>query len=292
MMERGAVMEFDSALIQKVHKIAVHIHRLIPSEANVDLDDLVQDGMIGLLDANQRYDPSKGASLMGFASARINGAIRDGMRSQDWCGRSARAVMKHVRTTTLELIDVLGREPTSEEKAAAANLSLEQFYQARNLEHAAIPISLSTPVARLDTGSTIEDTIADDRNTNGFEMLVMKEHKQLLRDAFRKLNAKERQAVWLYYFDTNEYNLEEIAHFMGIGASRVSQLCTNARKKLEVELRKHGEFASYGKPARALANDERMKSQQQNEGSNIPTRSAILRTAAGNSNAPASAGVL
>jgi RNA polymerase sigma factor for flagellar operon FliA len=275
-------MESDSELMRRVRKIAGHIHQSIPPNSHVDLDDLVQDGMIGLLDAKQRYDPQKGENFMTFASARIEGAIRDGMRSQDWCGRSARTLMKQVLRATTKLTKQLGREPTSEEAAAEANLSLDEFHKARALWHSSTPISLSAPVAALaalDGGATIADTIVDDRRADGFEMVVLKEHKTLLHDAFRKLNAKERQAVWLYHFDTNEYTLEEVAQFMRIGASRVSQLCTNARKKLGVELQKHREFVSSGKDRGATHHPEQTKLQRAPGDTSAQPRAATLHAA-------------
>jgi RNA polymerase sigma factor for flagellar operon FliA len=264
-------MDSDRELMKMVRKIAGHIHQSIPRNCQVDLDDLVQDGMIGLLDAIRRYDPKKSEHFMGFANARIEGAIRDGMRSQDWCGRTVRARIKQVWKATAELAQKLGREPTSDEAAAAANLSLDDFFEARAMGHSAIPISLSAPVAALDDGATVADTIVDDSGADGFEMVVLKEHKALLHDAFRKLNAKERQAVWLYYFDTNEYTLEEVAQFMQIGASRVSQLCTNAKRKLKVELRKHREFGSIAQAPDTFRNAANVKLRQRLEGGSAGT---------------------
>ncbi len=247
-------MQSESELAQKVRRIAARIHRSIPSDANVDLEDLVQDGMVGLLEAKRRYDPQRGVDFPVFADARISGAIHDGMRSLDWCGRTARAQIKHYWTTISQLTHELCRAPSSDEAAAAASLSLAEFFRAQNMAHAANLISLSTPVEKLDHDATIEDMIVDHRAVDGLEMAVLKEHQKLLRGAFRKLNAQERQAVWLYYLDSNDYTQEEVARFMGVGFARVSQLCTNARKKLEVELRKHQEFGSRGNKANVIAN--------------------------------------
>lgn len=272
-------METEIELIQRVSSIAGHIHRLIPSGAKVDLNDLVQDGLVGLLDAKRRFDPQKSDSIMAFADPRIRGAIRDGMRSQDWCSRSARVRIKHLRATTAQLTDALGRVPTSEEAAAGANLSLEEYHHVRSMADSCNPVSLSTPVAAMDPGATLEDVIADDRHGSSFEMMVLKEHKKLLHDAFRKLNEKERQAMMLYYLDPNEYTLAEVGQFMGIGVPRVSQLCTSARKKLEIELRKHGEFASYRSTTEAFMSRGGAKSQPGCPGSSTPDQSPIRRTA-------------
>ncbi len=272
-------MQSDLELTQFVHKIAQHFRHKLFKAPRVDLEDLVQEGMIGLIEAKRRYDPQKGASLKTFAHARISGAIKDSLRSLDWCGRSDRIRIKHFWATTGRLTYELGRAPTSDEAAAAANLSLREFFQARDMAHHADPISLSTPVANRNHDATLEDTIADDRAADGFEMVVLKEHKKLLRDAFWRLTAKERQAVWLYYLDSNDYTQEEVARFMGVGFSRVSQLCTNARKKLEVELRKHQEFGCRGNKANVFANAERMRLPPESEGSATRTGTGTLLAA-------------
>ena len=260
-------MQSDLELTRKVHIIAGQIHRRIPGEAKVDLEDLVQEGMVGLLEAKKRYDPQNGASFSTFAEARISGAILDGLRSLDWCSRSARHRIKHFWATTVQLTHDLGRAPTSDEAAAAAKLSLDEFFQVQKMAHLASPVSLSTPTDNFDTGATLEDAIADDRHGDGFEMVVLKEHKRLLREAFRKLNAQERQAVWLYYLDPNEYTLKEIGQFMGVGVPRVSQLCSSARKKIGVHLRKYREFAFRGPTKDECATAERAKLLQDIEGS-------------------------
>ncbi|MGA9564778.1 MAG: sigma-70 family RNA polymerase sigma factor [Candidatus Korobacteraceae bacterium] len=234
----------DIELMQKVERIAGHIHHRLPSHARIDLQDLVQDGMIGLLDAKRLFDPQKGTKISSFADVRISGAIRDSLRSQDHCSRSVRVRIKQIWAASKRLSQELGRDPTSEETAAALNLPLNVLYDALNMAHLSAPISLSAPLLDLECEGTIADAIADDHCGDAFELVVQREHKKLLRDAFRKLSAKERQAVWLYYLDDNEYTLEEVAQLMGLSAPRISQICSVARKKLSAELRKHKEFAS------------------------------------------------
>ena len=242
-------MQSDTELMQKVKRIAGHIHHSLPTRARIDVRDLVQDGMIGLLDAKRLFDPRKGTNLSAFADLRISGAIRDGLRSQDNCSRSTRFQIKKIWAATSKLRQELGRDPTSEETAAAVNLPLNALHDTLNTAHAATPICLSSSLpADTDCVGTIAgavaETIADEHCPDAFELVAQIEHKKLLRDAFRKLNAKERQAVLLYYLDENEYTLEEVGQFMGLGAARISQICTGAKKKLAAELRKHQEFAS------------------------------------------------
>ena len=237
-------MKSDIELMQKVRRIAGHIHRFLPAHARVDVEDLVQDGMVGLLDAKRLYDPQKGADISAFADMRISGAIRDGLRALDCCSRAERARIKHVRATTDKLAQELGRAPTNEETAAAANVPLKTLYEAQTMAQAAIAVSLSSPLLDADGECTIADGIADDRSTDAFEVALQNERRKLLRAAFRKLNRQERQAIYLYYLDENEYTLFEIGQVMGLSVPRVSQVCTIARGKLAAELRKHPECAA------------------------------------------------
>jgi len=264
----------DLELMQKVQRIAGHIRHLMPRGAAVDVEDLVQDGMVGMLDAKRLYDRQKSDNFLGFADLRISGAIRDGLRSQDWCGRSARARIKYIWTKTIQLTQELGRTPTSDETAAAANLTLDAVYEAQTMAHRANLVSLSSPIADVECGATIGDAVVDEHSVDAFEIVVQEEHKRLLRDAFRKLNAKERQAMCLYYLDPNEYKLDEVAQFMGLGVSRVSQICTGARKKLETELRKHQEFASCSPLTSGQRNTKRVKPRPRVDRSKKPTTTA------------------
>ena len=232
-------MNSDIELMEKVRTIARHYHHSLPTRARVDLEDLVQDGMVGMLEAKHRYDPSKSDNLMAYASLRISGAILDSLRWRDNCKHSARARIKKICAAASKLSQELGREPTSEETAAAVHLPLNKLYEARQMAEAAISLSLSSPETEGEHEGTLADTIADNRRASAFDILAQKEHKELFRQAFRKLNVQERQAIQLYFLDENEYTLEEVGRFMGVGAPRVSQICSEARRKLTAYLQRY-----------------------------------------------------
>ena len=249
---RGDPLNSDIELMEKVRLVARQIHHSLPSRARIDLEDLVQDGMIGMLDAKRRYDPRKSDNLMAYAGLRISGTIRDGLRSRDNCSHSTRARIKQIRAASTKLGQELGREPTSEETAVAAHVPLSVFYETQRMAEAAVCLSLSSPDADGEHEGTIADTIADNRRESAFDMVVKKEHKELFRQALRKLNAQERQAIQLYFLDENEYTLEEVGRFMGVGAPRVSQICSEARRKLAAQLRGCQAFPPVGNaPPRA-----------------------------------------
>jgi RNA polymerase sigma factor for flagellar operon FliA len=229
-------MNSDIELMDKVRRIARHYHRSLPSRARVELEDLVQDGMVGMLEAKHRYDPRKSDNLARYAGARISGAILDSLRWRDNCKHSARARIKKICAAASKLSQELGREPTSEETAAAVHLPLNKVYESQQMAEAAISVSLSSPDTNGEHEGTLADTIADNRRASAFDIVVQKEHKELFRKAFRKLNAQERQAIQLYFLDDNEYTLEEVGRFMGVGAPRVSQICSEARRKLAAQL--------------------------------------------------------
>ena len=118
-------MESDIELMQKVKRIAGHIHHMLPTRARIDLNDLVQDGMIGWLDAKRLFDPRKGTNLSAFANVRISGAIRDGLRSQDHCSRSTRVRIKQIWAAASKLSQELGRDP--ELLVAGVTRNLDDF---------------------------------------------------------------------------------------------------------------------------------------------------------------------
>ena len=154
------------------------------------------------------------------------------------------------------------------------------------MAHATAPIGLSFSLpADSECDDTIADAIADQHCPDALVLVAQIEHKERLHDAFRKLTAQERQAVWLCYLDDNEYTLKEIGQFMGLGAPRVSQICSGARKKLAAELCKHQEFASVGFVTNRTG-DIFSTRQRPFGGSTTPTARVPVRTATGSSKWP------
>lgn len=211
-----------------VKRIAHHLlGRLPPS---VLVDDLVQAGMIGLLEAKNNYRSDKGASFETFAGIRIRGAMLDEIRRGDWVPRSVHKNHRTILTATQFLEAKLRRAPTDQEMAEYLNLSLSAYFQQLH------EIDLGYLVGLADLG-VAEDTLSCnnlyDQRTPQTEM----EHRrfqQALIEAIRSLPEREGLVLSLYYDE--ELNLKEIGLILEVSESRVSQIHSQAMQRLRVKL--------------------------------------------------------
>jgi RNA polymerase sigma factor for flagellar operon FliA len=210
-------------------------HRLVqrlPSQ--VELNDLVSVGVIGLIDAAARYKSSLGVPFDAYARRRVHGAMLDSLRELDWAPRSLRRMRRDVDTAIAGLRQRLKREPTEREVAEAMNLSVDDygkvFEQLRTLEVGSIrQLDAPTP----DGGSLLE--LCVDQGEGAVAQLERKELRQHLARAIQELPERERHIIALYY--EQELTLAEIGEVIGVGESRVCQLRSLAISRLRTTLR-------------------------------------------------------
>ena len=204
--------------------------------AHVDEQDLVSYGLLGLIGAIERYDPTREIKFETFAMARIRGAIIDELRSLDWVPRSVRTRARQIERAIAALEKELMRAPTDEEIAAKLGLTDDE------LEESLHEISRSS-VAALDelwspSGSgdqiALIDTIEDESGPNPEMTLEQSEVKEALAEAISALPEREKLVVTLYYYE--ELTLREIGEVLGVTESRVSQLHTKAILRLKARL--------------------------------------------------------
>ncbi|MDG3088760.1 RNA polymerase sigma factor FliA [Vibrio hannami] len=211
-----------------VKRIAHHLlGRLPPS---VLVDDLIQAGMIGLIEAQQNYDGSKGASFETYAGIRIRGAMLDEVRKGDWVPRSVHKNNRTISQAINELEAALKRDPTDAEVAAHLNLTLEQYHSALS------DINCSRLVGIEDLGVS-EDVIThgDDLNENTpFQGVADENFRQALVDSIKSLPEREALVLSLYYDE--ELNLKEIGEVLGVSESRVSQILSQSMQRLRIKL--------------------------------------------------------
>jgi RNA polymerase sigma factor for flagellar operon FliA len=221
-----------------VKALAQRLARRLP--AQVEVADLVSIGVLGLVEAAGRYQPSTGVPFDAFARRRVQGAMLDALRDLDWAPRSLRKLRRHVDGTIAQLRSQLGREPHEPEIAAALEMNAEQYAaaleQLRTLEVAMIrPLEDTTS----DRQPLLDVCIDPDE---GPEMrLERRELRQMLAAAITQLPERERQVLALYYEE--EMTMAEIGEVLGVCESRVSQLRSLAISRLRSTL----------KPAQALA---------------------------------------
>lgn len=210
-------------------KIAVRL----PS--NIELDDLISAGVIGLMDAIEKYDSSRDNKFKTYAEFRIRGAILDELRAQDWVPRSIRDKAKLLDKTMVQLEADLGRAATDEEIAKSLNINLDEFY---DLVNQVRPVSL-LPIDQAQTFSntdkkSIMDILEGSRTNNPFNQLNVKSIKEVVANAIEELPERQRLVLSLYYYE--DLNLKEIGQVLRVTESRVSQLHAQAVTRLRAKL--------------------------------------------------------
>jgi RNA polymerase sigma factor for flagellar operon FliA len=220
------------AHVSLVRTLAQRLAQRLPSQ--VELNELVSVGVLGLVEAANRYQPSLGVPFDAYARRRIHGAMLDALRDVDWAPRSLRRLRRDVDAALGRLRHELGREPHEREVAAALNLSAAQYDRAledlRTLEIATVR-QLDAPG---EDGETLLD-VAIDPGEGAAVQLERKELRQHLATALASLPDRERQILALSYDE--ELTLAEIGQVLGVSESRVCQLRSLAISRLRTTLR-------------------------------------------------------
>jgi RNA polymerase sigma factor for flagellar operon FliA len=204
----------------------------IPPSCLLDADDLLSCGTIGLINAIDRYDPTRGSRFESFATTRIRGSVIDHLRSLNWLPRTAMARIRQMEYAIANLEQRLGRPPKEEEIAAEANISTSRYRQMLQ-EAGTIVLSLDAPLGPLaqEEGLTsLADLLEDERSPEPDEQVETQELMALLRVALDGLPERERMLLALYYRE--ELTMKEISKIMNVSESRVCQLHIQAILRL------------------------------------------------------------
>jgi RNA polymerase sigma factor for flagellar operon FliA len=200
---------------------------------SVEVDDLVQAGMIGLLDAINRYEENHGAQFETYAVLRIRGAMLDELRSNDWMPRSTRQNMRKVEQAMAALQQQLGRPPSESEIAKSMKLSLAD-YQEMLGDSGGHQLVYYEDFHDEDGNDSWLDRYAVD-DDDPLRALLETDFRQAVIDAIDNLPPREKILMGLYYEE--ELNLKEIGAVMGVSESRVSQLHSQAVGRMRTYLR-------------------------------------------------------
>ena len=209
-----------------VKRVALHLKARIP--AFMELDELVQVGMIGLLEASRAFDPTKGIEFENFAHSRVRGAMLDEVRRLSFLPRSAVAFNKEHNTTVHALAAELGRTPTQAEIAEYMGKDLEEFHKERGKAKRFETYSMEVVTEEVMT-------IADDSSQQPEVIVEEAEFMDAVTDAIAQLPEREQLVMQLYYVE--EFNLKEIGETLGVSESRVSQILSSVVKKLRGTLK-------------------------------------------------------
>ena len=211
-----------------VKRIAYHLMNRLPP--NVQADDLIQAGMLGLLEASRNYDPTQGASFETYAGIRIRGSMLDEIRRSDWTPRSVHRKARMVADAMREIENHEGRDARDVEVAQLLGMSLEEYHQI-------LQDSTGCRIFSLDELNAVGEGFPDlgEKMSDGpLEGLQKDAFKQALSDAIAGLPERERLVIAMYYDD--EMNLREIGHVLGVSESRVCQIHSQATLRLRSRL--------------------------------------------------------
>ncbi len=215
--------------------VDIVVQRMVPQVPSfMSKDDMTSAAMEGLIDAANKYDPTKGAKFKTFAEYRIRGAIFDEMRKLDWFSRSLREKHSQLTQTMLRLERKLGRSPDEEEMAEAMDMSLEQYHETlAQVSHLGC-VSLNETLDHSEEGRSFLDNLAQDGGPTPLELIESQEMTALMAEVLEELSKKEKLVIALYYYE--ELTQKEIAEVIGVTEGRVSQLHSQALIKLRVKL--------------------------------------------------------
>jgi RNA polymerase sigma factor for flagellar operon FliA len=229
--------EFEKQILDHLYIvkiIASKLHARLP--AGIELEDLVHTGILGLIDAAKKYDPTKGTRFATYASLRIRGAILDELRNLDWASRSLRHKIKEVENA-FEILEIqLGRPPKEEEVAESLNMSLLEFHKFLN-ESRGVAIGVFRLPSEDDANITDEEMLhyyTDEHTTSPDLMMEKSELKQMISGFIKELPHKEQLVLSMYYLD--DLNLKEVGKIMDLTESRISQIRTAAILRLRGKL--------------------------------------------------------
>lgn len=230
-LDRDALIRQHAPLVRR---IAHHMISKLPP--NVELDDLIQVGMIGLADALSRYESSQGVQFETFASQRIRGAMLDELRDNDWMSRSSRKGQKDIEQAMRRLEQRLGRTPRESEIAESMEMSLEEYQGLLGRVRGTQLVYLEDFTGE-DGDESFLDRYVADSSADPLSMLRDHRLRAALVQAIETLPEREKYVMGMYY--EHDMNLKEIAAVLEVTESRVCQLHSQAIARLRTKMRAH-----------------------------------------------------
>ena len=204
---------------------------------NVELDDLIQVGMMGLAEALSRYEVAQGVQFETFATQRIRGAMLDELREGDWMSRSSRKSQKDIEQAVHRLEQKLGRSPLESEIAAEMELSLADYQSLLSKVRGTQLVYLEDMTQGGDDEDGFLDRHVADAGADPAELLRDQRLRASLVNAIKSLPEREQYIMGMYY--EHDMNLKEIAAVLGVTESRVCQLHSQSIARLRAKMRSH-----------------------------------------------------
>ncbi|MBV9120267.1 MAG: FliA/WhiG family RNA polymerase sigma factor [Chloroflexi bacterium] len=219
------ILQYVPLVKYVVGRLAISLPHFLTSE------DIISYGVVGLIDAIERYEAGRNVKFSTYAIARIRGAIIDELRALDWVPRQVRKQAREIEQTMSRLDQELGRPATEKELAGSLNITVDKLQQAL-YDSSATTISLNRMVDAdaMDRSAQVMPELADDKATDPLDYTERMELSHVLARSISQLTQREQQVLSLYY--TDELNLREIGAVLQVSESRVCQLHTKAVMRL------------------------------------------------------------
>ncbi|UDF33401.1 UNVERIFIED_ORG: RNA polymerase sigma factor FliA [Shinella sp. XGS7] len=226
----------NSSLIKQYSPLVRRLaHQMIAKlPANVEIDDLIQVGLIGLTDALSRFDVGQGVQFETFATQRIRGAMLDELRGGDWMSRGTRRQQREIEAAVHKLEQKLGRAPQESEIAAQMGISLGEYQELLGKVRGTQLVHLEDMSGDEGDEDYLDRHVADEAS-NPAALLQDHRMRQALVDAIKNLPEREQFVMSMYY--EHDMNLKEIAAVLKVTESRVCQLHSQSIARLRVKLR-------------------------------------------------------
>ncbi|GGH57285.1 RNA polymerase sigma factor FliA [Comamonas phosphati] len=231
-LDRDALIRQHAPLVRR---IALHMIAKLPP--NVEVDDLIQVGMIGLAEALSRFESEQGVQFETFASQRIRGAMLDELREGDWMSRSSRKSQKEIEQALNRLEQRLCRPPLESEIAAELKMSLDDYQSLLGKVRGTQLVYLEDMAPSGADGDDYLERHVADTSADPFSQLRDQRLRSALVEAIKALPEREQYMMGMYY--EHDMNLKEIAAVLGVTESRVCQLHSQAIARLRTKMRAH-----------------------------------------------------
>ena len=207
-----------------VYRIAAHL------PPHVEIDDLINAGVVGLIQAVDNFDPTRNIKLSTYASIRIRGAVLSELRSRDLLSRTTRQKVREMERATQDLEQKLGREANDEELTRAMGLKYDEYYGIKKMSALSFISLEDVGVKSSDERRELLHYLVDGRQSDALSLTRLKEIKAALVDAITKLPEKEKLVISLYYQD--DLTMKETGQVLNVTESRVSQIHSKAIQRL------------------------------------------------------------
>lgn len=222
---------------ENLHIVEAVVRKIAPNLPHgVAREEIVSEGIMGLIEAAQKFDSKRGVKFEKWAEIRVRGAIIDYLRRTDIISRPSRLIIKQIAKTIKELQNKLGREPEDEEVAKELGMTLDEYRA--ELEKISCLSILSLDEVIFDPGSKegkkLYEMITDEHINDPMNFAANSNLREIIEQALEKLDDKEREVIKMYYLDG--FHMKEISKKLKVSESRISQIHSKAILKLRAEL--------------------------------------------------------